>query len=99
MERSRKSFQRLIHTDALSISLLLNVDWFKSFDQSEYKLSALIMSVINLPRNERLKKRWTMVLGRANRKYKYLYSKAKHKGKYKYLYSKGKYKFFPPAYG
>ena len=49
--------------DALSIGLLLNVDWFKPFDQSEYKVSALMMSVINLPRNERFKKRWTMVLG------------------------------------
>ena len=49
--------------DALSIGLLLNVDWFKPFDRSEYKVSALMMSVINLPRNERFKKRWTMVLG------------------------------------
>ena len=64
--------------DALSIGLLLNVDWFKPFDRSEYKVSALLMSVINLPRNERFKKRWTMVLGiitgptRAKEKYKYL---------------------------
>ena len=37
--------------DALSIGLLLNIDWFKLFDRSEYKVSALMMSVINLPRN------------------------------------------------
>ena len=48
--------------DALSIGLLLNIDWFKLFDRSEYKVSVLMMSVINLPRNERFKKRWTMVL-------------------------------------
>ena len=46
-----------------NIGLLLNVDWFKPFDRSEYKVSALMMSVINLPRSERFKKRWTMVLG------------------------------------
>ena len=46
-----------------NIGLLLNVDWFKPFDRSEYKVSALMMSVINLSRSERFKKRWTMVLG------------------------------------
>ena len=46
-----------------NIGLLLNVDWFKPFDRSEYKVSALMMSVVNLPRSERFKKRWTMVLG------------------------------------
>ena len=35
----------------------------KPFDRSEYKVSALMMSVKNLPRNERLKKIWTMILG------------------------------------
>ena len=46
-----------------NIGLLLNVDWFKPFDRSEYKVSALMMSVINLSISERFKKRWTMVLG------------------------------------
>ena len=46
-----------------NIGLLLNIDWFKPFDHTEYKVSTLMMSVINLPRSGRFKKRWTMVLG------------------------------------
>lgn len=46
-----------------NIGLLLNVDWFKPFKRSEYKVSAIMMSVLNLPRSERFKHKWTMVLG------------------------------------
>lgn len=46
-----------------NISLLLNVDWFKPFKRSEYKVSAIMMTVLNLPRTERFKHKWTMVLG------------------------------------
>lgn len=42
---------------------MLNVDCFKPFDHSEYKVSALMMSVINLTKSERFKMIWTMVLG------------------------------------
>ena len=46
-----------------NIGLMLNVDWFKPFKRSEYKVAALMMTVLNLPRAERFKERWTMVLG------------------------------------
>ena len=45
-----------------NISLLLNVDRFKPFKRSEYKVSAIMMTVLNLPRTERFKHKWTMVL-------------------------------------
>ena len=46
-----------------NIGLMLNVDWFKLFKRSDYKVAALIMTVLNLPRAERFKERWTMVFG------------------------------------
>ena len=46
-----------------NIGLMLNVDWFKPFKRSEYKVAALMMTVLNLPRAERFKERWRMVLG------------------------------------
>ena len=46
-----------------NIGLMLNVDWFKPFKRSQYKVAALMMAVLNLPRAERFKERWTMVLG------------------------------------
>ena len=46
-----------------NIGLLLNVDWFKPFMRSEYKVSAIMMTVMNLPREVRFRKEWTMVLG------------------------------------
>ena len=49
--------------DNNNIGLLLNVDWFKPFKHSEYKVSAIMMTVLNLPRSERFKSKWTMVLG------------------------------------
>ena len=49
--------------DPNNVALLLNVDWFKLFKRSEYKVSAIMMTVLNLPREERFKEEWTMVLG------------------------------------
>lgn len=46
-----------------NIGLLINIDWFKPFKRSEYKVSAIMMSVLNLPRQERFKVKWTMILG------------------------------------
>ena len=36
---------------------------FKPFKRSEYKVSAIMMTVLNLPREVRFRKKWTMVLG------------------------------------
>lgn len=45
------------------IALMMNVDWFKPFKRSEYKVAAFMMTVLNLPREERFKKKWTMITG------------------------------------
>ena len=39
------------------------MDWFKPFKRSEYKVAALMLSVLNLPRRERFRKKWTMIVG------------------------------------
>eukprot|EP00731_Ephydatia_muelleri_P010036 Em0005g622a len=49
--------------DNNSIGLLLNVDWFKPNKRSEYKVSAIMMTVLNLPRSEPFKSTWTTILG------------------------------------
>ena len=50
-------------SDPNNVALLLNVDWFKPFKRSEYKVSAIMMTVLNLPHEERFKEELTMVLG------------------------------------
>ena len=42
--------------DSNNIGLLLNVDWFKPFKRSEYKVSAIMMTALNLPREVRFRK-------------------------------------------
>lgn len=46
-----------------NVALMLNVDWFRPFKRSEYKVAAIILTVLNLPREERFKKKWTMIAG------------------------------------
>ena len=46
-----------------NLGLLINVDWFKPFKRSEYKVAALMLTVLNLPRQERFRKKWTMIVG------------------------------------
>ena len=41
---------------------MLNVDWFRPFKRSNYKVAAIMLTVLNLPREERSKKRWTIIL-------------------------------------
>ena len=50
MERIKKTKTLFNDKGSHNIGLLLNVDWFKPFDRSEYKVSALMTSVINLPK-------------------------------------------------
>lgn len=45
------------------IRLMLNVDWYKPFKRSEYKVAALMLTVLNLPRQMRYKKKWTIIAG------------------------------------
>ena len=50
-------------SDPKNIALLLNIDWFKPYKRSEYKVSAVMLTIINLPREERFKDKWTMIAG------------------------------------
>ena len=46
------------------IVLMMNVDWYRPFKRSEYKVAAIMMTILNLPREERFKKKWTIIAGR-----------------------------------
>jgi hypothetical protein len=46
-----------------NFGLMLSVDWFRPFKRSEYKVAALLITVLNLPRKERFKKKWTIIAG------------------------------------
>ena len=46
-----------------NLALMLNVDWFRPFKRSEYKVAAIMMTVLNLPLEERYKKKWTIIAG------------------------------------
>ena len=49
--------------DLHNIALIINVDWFKPFKRSEYKIGRIYMNVLNLPRTDRYKRKWTMLIG------------------------------------
>ena len=51
-------------SDKHNLGLMLNVDWFKPFERSEYKVAAIMLSILNLPRTERLKKNGPLLLVR-----------------------------------
>ena len=46
-----------------NLGLMLTTDWFKPFKRSEYKVAAIMLTVLNLPREERFKKKWTIIAG------------------------------------
>ena len=50
-------------SNMFNLGLIISVDWFKPFKRSEYKVAALMLSVLNLPRRERFRKKWTMIVG------------------------------------
>ncbi len=45
------------------LGLMLNIDWFRPFKRSQYKVAAIMLTVLNLPRMERMKKKWTILAG------------------------------------
>ena len=47
----------------LGLIISVAIDWFKPFKRSEYKVAALMLSVLNLPRRQRFRKKWTMIVG------------------------------------
>ena len=46
-----------------NIALMLNVDWVKPFKRNQYKFGVIYLSILNLPRSERMLKKWTLVVG------------------------------------
>lgn len=44
--------------------LMLFVDWFRPFKRSQYKVACLLITVLNLPREEQFKKKWTILAGK-----------------------------------
>lgn len=46
-----------------NLGLALSTDWFKPFKRSEYKVAAIMLTILNLPREERFKKKWTIIAG------------------------------------
>ena len=46
-----------------NLALMFNVDWYRPFKRSEYKVAAMMLTVLNLPREERFKKKWTIIAG------------------------------------
>lgn len=50
-------------TSKYHIGLMMSLDWFRPFKRSEYKVAAILLSVVNLPREERFKKQWMILAG------------------------------------
>lgn len=46
-----------------NLGLMLNVDWFRPFKRSQYKVAGIFLTILNQPREERFKKKWTMLAG------------------------------------
>ena len=45
-----------------NFGLMLYVDWFHPFKHNQYKVAGVLMSVADLPRDERMKQCWTMLV-------------------------------------
>ena len=50
-------------SDKYNFGLLMKIDWFHPFKHNQYKVAGIFMSVLDLPRSERMKQRWTMLVG------------------------------------
>ena len=46
---------QLFFTDPRNLGLMMNIDWFQPFSNSEYSLGIIYMVILNLPREERFK--------------------------------------------
>ena len=49
-------------SETYNFALLLGVDWFKPFKHSEYKVGRIMMSILNLSRENRIIHKWTMLV-------------------------------------
>jgi len=50
-------------TSKYRIGLMMSVDWFRPLKRLEYKVAAILLTILNLPREERFKKKWTIIAG------------------------------------
>ena len=46
-----------------NVGLMMNIDWLRPFKRGEHKLAGIQLTVLNLPREHRSKKRWTILAG------------------------------------
>lgn len=46
-----------------NVGMMLTTDWFKPFKRSQYKVAALMLTILNLPREDRFKRKWTIIAG------------------------------------
>ena len=53
----------LSSTDALSLGLMLNVDWFQPYKHSSYSVGAIYLTIMNLPRSICFKRENVILIG------------------------------------
>lgn len=46
-----------------NLAFMLNVDWVKPFVRGTYSIGAIYMTVLNLPRRERFREKWSCLIG------------------------------------
>ena len=66
--RNWKSFNRdncenCFFKNIHNVAFIMNVDWFKPYKHSEYKVGGIYLNILNLPRTQRYKTKWTMLIG------------------------------------
>lgn len=49
--------------DKMNLALLLYLDFFNPFQRAVYSCGALYMSVLNIPKSQRFKAKWSMLIG------------------------------------
>ena len=61
---SRDSFTgHELLSEVQNLAFMLNVDWVKPCKRGQYKIGAIYLTILNLPRAERLLKKWTLLVG------------------------------------
>ena len=53
----------LLDGDVFTIALLLNVDWFQPYKHISYSVGAIYLTILNLPRQLRYRRKHTIVVG------------------------------------
>lgn len=53
----------IFFTEERNYGVMLNVDWFQPFKYTNYSVGAIYLTILNLPRQERFKKRNIILIG------------------------------------